>query len=540
VNVKHPIPALTGVATAVCLVLSSAAGAWAAGPSRPSLSLRATPAFAVALAPITSQLDIDGDGNDDAVVGDPYATVTGHREAGVVVVLWGGYTGTIGKGPRRTVLTQASFPGSKVETGDHFGWAVAMGDGTQDGRADILVGSPGEDWSGHPDAGITHLISAALENPDSYGELSAILTDQGDVGGTVETGDRFGSAVALWNTAGGHQLTGAIGAPGEDLRGQADAGVVNSFSRLGPGSRGQQVEQGGLAGLPGTSEAGDRFGAAVLVAPMQTVFGDDAGLAPTIVVGAPGDRVQPSGSPVRVRGGSVTSWDTSVGSSQRVTQDSPGVPGIAEEGDLFGSSLAFSKATSSPGADGDLVIGAPGEDLGSRRDAGAVSVFADELENRLQGRWTFTQDSEGFAGAAEAGDRFGQSVAMLPGPAAENLLVVGTPDEDVGSVADAGMAQTVAINSGSVSFHHVLSYTENAAGTPGRVRSGSHFGLVVSAMEGADESAFTVSSPYQGSGSVFVVSSTGQTRSWVPGADGIPVLSSGRFGWSVSGTGHQR
>jgi hypothetical protein len=496
---------------------------------------------AVATCAVTpSDLDLNGDGYDDAVVGDPYATVNGKAEAGAIVVLYGDADRRIGEG-KRSVLTQGSVPGSSVRAGDHFGWSVAVDDATGDGCADILVGSPGEDVSGHADAGLVHLISFVPDGKGGPGRSEAVVADQSEVAGAVETGDQFGYAVALSNNRGGDHPIGAIGAPGEDLRGLADAGVVNTFTQLTSPSLADQREQGRLGDrwLPGTAEAGDRFGASVLIAPMQVVSGEDTGIEPTFVAGAPGDRVRTATSPAGVRAGSVTSWEPVTGFDQLATSESPGVPGTSEEGDQFGYSLAFSEPNTAPGADGDLVVGTPGEDVGSVRDAGAVSVFADVKGRGLQGMRTFTQDSYDFDGHAEARDRFGHSVAVRPGTASENLLVVGAPFEDVGSVVDAGMVQTVAVDSGALTYNPVRSYTENAAGTPGRVTRGNKFGVTVSAMVGVSERVFTASSPYQGAGSVFVVNAADQARAWVPGSGGVPTLTSGRFGWSVSGLGSE-
>jgi hypothetical protein len=517
-------------------VVPEAVGAVADSPLAPAPSSRAVGSC----AGTPSDLDLNGDGYDDAVVGDPYATVAGKAEAGAIVVLYGDADRKIGEG-KRSLLTQASVPGSAVEAGDHFGWAVAVDDVTGDGCADILVGSPGEDVNGFADAGIAHLISFVPDGTGGPGAAKAVVADQSQVAGAVEAGDQFGYAVALSNTRGGDDPLGAIGAPGEDLRGLADAGVVNTFSQLTSPALADQREQGRLGDrwLPGTAEAGDRFGASVLIAPMQAVSGEDTGIEPTVVAGAPGDHVKTSVSPAGVSSGSVTRWDRVTSFQQVVTQESPGVPGTAEQGDQFGYSLAFSEPNTAPGADGDLVVGTPGEDVGSLQDAGAVTVLADVKGSGLQGMRTFNQDSYDFGGNAEAGDRFGHSVAVRSGTASENLMVVGAPFEDVGSVVDAGLVQTVAVDSGALTYDPVRSYTENAAGTPGRVTRGNKFGVTVSAMVGAGERVFTASSPYQGAGSVFVVNAADQTRAWVPGVGGVPTLTSGRFGWSVSGLGGQ-
>lgn len=531
------LPTIASLAVSTCLLSTTAAPAWGGGP------LPAGARAAVDLCRATeSHLDLNGDGYDDAVVGDPYATVDGKAEAGAIVVLYGDADRRIGEG-RRSVLTQASVPGSNVEAGDHFGWSVAVDDGTGDGCADILVGSPGEDWSGHRDAGIAHLISFTPDGAGGPGTPSALVADQSEVAGTVEAGDLFGYAVALSNYRGSDETLGAIGAPGEDLRGLADAGVVNTFSSFTSSHLAEQREQGRLGDrwLPGTAEAGDRFGAAVMVAPLRRTDGQDTGVEPSVLAGAPGDRISKPGSTSGVPGGSVTTWDTITSFQQVITQDSPGVPGTVEAGDLFGHSLAFSEAAVAPGANQKIAVGAPGEDVGTRGDAGAVSLFVDvdDAGSGLQGRHTVNQDSTGFAGTAESGDRFGYSVALRPGTGTEALLVIGSPDENIGQVANAGMVHTVAVDAGTGTAEPLTSYTENSAGTPGRVSAGNRFGVTVAAMQGLAETVFTASSPYQGAGSVFVVNQDGATRSWVPGLRGVPTLSGGRFGWSVSGLGSQ-
>jgi hypothetical protein len=101
------------------------------------------------------------------------------------------------------------------------------------------------------------------------------------------------------------------------------------------------------------------------------------------------------------------------------------------------------------------------------------------------------------------------------------------------------MAQTAAVDLGLATVTPVRSYTESSAGTPGTVARDNRFGLTVAAIRGRGETVFTVASPYQKAGSVFLVDQRERTRSWVPGAGGVPTLTGGRFGWSVSGLGSQ-
>ncbi|MET1006669.1 MAG: VCBS repeat-containing protein [Propionibacteriaceae bacterium] len=518
-NRQSRVPAIltiSGLAAAACL-------AWPAPV-----------AYAAVTCSSTSASDLNGDGYDDAVVGDPYATVNGKAGAGVIVVLYGDQDGRIGEG-KRAVYSQASVPGSNVESGDHFGWSVDLADVTDDGCADILVGSPDEDWDGHADAGIAHVISFTPDGKGGLGTPRARVLDQGDVDGTVEVGDQFGYAVALNDFYGGDEAFGAVSAPGEDLQGVSDAGVVNTFDYLEAPLHAQQRAQGQVAeagSLPGRAEAGDRFGASLIITPLEVTDGHDWGVEPSFLAGAPGDTVM-RGSTAIDNAGSITLWDPVTGYRRQLTQDSPGVAGAAEAGDQFGSSVAASE-TSSTGHR-VVAVGAPREDVGRVVDAGSVTVFSDVKRAGLQGRAAVSQDTSGFDGTAESGDRFGQVVALRSGSATTVRLGVGAPYENVGSVKDSGMVgiADIALSTGAITS--VGSYTENSAGTPGTVATSNRFGSTVTALQGQNESVLTISSPYQKAGSVVVVDAEDRTRSWVPGKGGVPSLTSGRFGWSVTG-----
>ncbi len=507
------------------LVLIAALLSWASEPAAAALGCRSS----------ASDTDLNGDGFDDVVVGNPFATVNGRAEAGSVTVLFGDADGRIGEGARR-VLTQASFAGSDVEVGDHFGWSVAVDDSNMDDCADILVGVPGEDWNGSADAGIAQLISLTPNLDGAASTVSATTISQAAVGGVVETGDQFGTTVALASSHGADNSLAAVGAPGEDVGSVVDAGAVNTFgSSYGSLVGGLQVEQGKGA-TPGTPEAGDRFGAALLIGRTDFPPGNDSGGRDTsFVIGAPGDEVSGHDD-----AGSVTTLGITAGEVLRYTQDSSGVPGAAETGDLFGSSLALSTTFAGPGTRQDVAVGSPGESVGSVAGAGSVILFVSE-NGGLRARKTFTQATAGVNGAPETNDHFGMSVALRPSAAAYGVaLVVGVPDEDVGSVQNAGLAQLFRVGASDASLSPGPTYTENRAGTPGTVAPGNRFGVAVGAAQGLDEDIIMFSSPYADHGSVFLTAAshtTGNTpvRSWVPGRGGIPTATAGRFGWALVG-----
>ena len=109
-----------------------------------------------------------------------------------------------------------------------------------------------------------------------------------------------------------------------------------------------------------------------------------------------------------------------------LTQNTAGVGDSSQTGDLFGDEVAFAPAgVGAPGT--KLAVSAPDED-GAANSTGLVQVFPmSDLDNED----TYTQSTAGVPGAAEAGDRFGSSVAIVTG-GSEQALIVGVPD-DVGN-----------------------------------------------------------------------------------------------------------
>jgi hypothetical protein len=446
--------------------------------------------------------DLNGDGYIDAVVGDPYATVGGQAEAGTVTILFGSADGRIGEGERR-VLNQRDL-GETPEPGDHFGWSVSIYSyqGVSETCHGLMIGAPGEDVDGHNNAGMAHVL---LINGGLAGEPErdvAKTVDQSEVGGTVEAGDEFGYAVAASMYGDVESVPIFVfGAPGEN----DDAGVVNAGSR--------QLRQG-VGGLPGRMQAGDRFGEVIGSLDYLPEYYDTSPL----YIGSPGDVVDGK------RGaGSVTVVDA-IGSPRLITQNTSAVPGTAEAGDHFGASMASGSRDFQ-----QVAIGAPGEDVGSVKDAGSVTVLKRTDETIYPGVG-LTQATKGMSGTVEAGDQFGAAVAYRD----DRTLAIGVPGEDLGSVVDAGSVQIVRVGKTKLSFPSP-SITENSPGTAGVVQADSRFGTTVTGVPGGDDEAiFAISSPFQDGGSVYVLSSdpTINPRSWKPGTGGIPGPGV-RFGQSV-------
>ena len=124
-----------------------------------------------------------------------------------------------------------------------------------------------------------------------------------------------------------------------------------------------------------------------------------------------------------------------------------------------------------------IVAGAPERTVDGKKRAGALVVWPMDAKGVPGSPSTITQSSSGVPGVNEAGDGFGYSLA-----ASGSTLVVGTPYENVGSLADAGSV-TVLERSGSTSFKGV-GITQNTAGVPGSSERYDMFGWAVAIDRG--------------------------------------------------------
>lgn len=472
--------------------------------------------------------DFDGDGRADAVVADPDATVAGAPRAGRVVVLYGDADGRVGEGARGTVQQGSGSVLGAPEAGDRFGAALAAADLDCDGSTDLLVGTPGEDVGSAVDAGLAQVVWG---DPGGLGTGLVSRSFGHDAFGTsVRAGDRLGSAVdALEDVGQGgtpapDAFALAVGAPGRDVGGAADAGWAGFVVPNDGGSLAMGLTQAS-PGIAGAAEAGDRFGAAVA---LGRLVGDGTVDA---VVGSPGEDV---GAVADAGALTVLASVYEDPTGTALDQGSPGVPGAPETGDRFGSALDAVRT----GTTTRLGVGVPREDVGRASDAGAVQLFRSGAV--LVPGDSLSQETAGVSGVAEAGDRFGERVALAgPGAGATgSRLVVGVPGED-GAAADTGLVQVLPLADPAAD----TAWTQASAGVPGTPQAGDRFGTSVAVVTGPTEQALLVGVPEETSGGrgvvdVLPLSSSGSgPRAWVPGTGGVPAAGAERFGAVVAGGG---
>jgi hypothetical protein len=374
--------------------------------------------------------DFDNDGFGDLAVGVPGEDLGAAPDAGAVQVLYGAADGLVSDGQ---VLTQGAggVPGAS-EGGDRFGAALVTGRFNSDAYEDLAVGVPGEDVGADGGAGAVVLLFGSAGGLGGGGRL---LTQD-----NPEPGDGFGSALAVGEVSDSGQLL--VGAPGEDVRSLTDAGAVSLISTPA-GDPDESLLYQGVAGVSGTAEPGDAFGAALAVGDFNSSDGIDS-----LAVGAPGEDV----GEVADAGAVIVSYAPGFGGPvglRQLTQDRP------EAGDRFGAALAEGIVAPLGGYadlavgvfsdDGNsLAVGAPGEDLGPAADAGVLDVLYNS-DSGLGGGGRQQLTQADAAGAVEAGDRFGASLSAPFFHESDVLedLGVGAPGETVGGRRGAGAVSVV-------------------------------------------------------------------------------------------------
>src|SRR5207253_7498307 len=262
---------------------------------------------------------------------------------------------------------------------------------------------------------------------------------EADVADAAETGDRFGSALAAGDSDGDGFADLAIGIPGADVGVNVDAGAVTVLygTATGLSASGSQTWDQDLPDVGECAETGDHFWGAL-------TWGDFNGDGfADLAVGVPGEDVDGTVDvgAVNVLYGSAARLSAT--NSQLWSQNSVGMPDVAEAGDHFGSALTAGDFNGDGFA--DLAIGVPDEDVGSVVDAGAVNVLygaASGLSTANSQSWQ--QDTPGVQDTAETGDHFSCAVAAADfnGDGFADLAI-GVPGEDVGAIVDAGAANVL-------------------------------------------------------------------------------------------------
>lgn len=429
--------------------------------------------------------DFNNDGFGDLAVGAPGEGIGSVRDAGAVHVFYGSAGGVSGFSQ---LFHQATANVDGVpQTGDHFGQSLAPGDFDGDGFDDLAIGIPGEKLGNTADTGLVYVLNGSSRGLTTVGARSLRQGTLG-IGGSSESGDRFGWALAAGNfnadTNGGRPVDDLlIGVPGEDFNGRTDAGVVHVlYGSAGAGVFGRDATiSENSPGMEGEANSGDRFGWSLATGNWNGDGAIDA------AIGVPYETVRDrreEGVVFSILGTSGQGLETT--RSQIMSQDTIFNTSEGRSYEHFGYALAagdFDSQAPRRTFD-DLAIGVPG-DLPS--NSGAVNVvYGTEHSFELIGQKWFQgkagPNGGALPGSKESDDLFGARLQAgdFDGNGAADLAI-GVPGEDVDSANSVGGVHVILSNGsdldprvGPTSF-----ITQDTRGVPGTNESGDQIGASI-------------------------------------------------------------
>ncbi|MFD6417359.1 FG-GAP and VCBS repeat-containing protein [Streptomyces sp. NPDC060194] len=388
----------------------------------------------------TAQADFNNDGFGDVAYSAGSSTVAGKKTAGQIVIVYGTPSG-ISSAKRQTFSQDSAGVPGTAETGDGFGWTSAYGDFNSDGFDDLAVGAQWEDVSGDTDGGTVVVLwgsASGLKGGTTVADPAPSAHDKW--GGSLAAGDFNGDGkddLAVGTTSntvhvirGGLTPSGATGgrytvkapimAQGNGSRmltagdvtgdGRTDL-VVEGFTDKAPNYFAENYF------FPGSSSGLTASGMKKLKPGIITDIGDVNGDGyGDIVSGVDWDAVEDGVTyPGAHKGGQANiTYGSASGpaASVAVHQETGAVPGGSETDDFFGGELSLGDIN----GDGflDLAVGAYGEDLGSFRNAGSVTVLYGSARglDTTGGIQYFHQDTPGVPGSSETDDGFGTEIKL--------------------------------------------------------------------------------------------------------------------------------
>jgi hypothetical protein len=454
--------------------------------------------------------DFNNDGLGDVAIAAPGESVGSVRDAGAVHIFYGSGEGFA---PRLSQLVhQATANVEGVpQTGDHFGQALVPGDFDGDGFDDLAIGIPGEKLGGTPDTGLVYVMNGSVGGLTPVGARSLRQGTLG-IGGTSESGDRFGWSLAAGNfnadAAAGRSVDDLlIGVPGEDFNDRTDAGVVHVlYGSAGAGvfGRDETISQNS-SGMEGDANSGDRFGWSLAAGNWNGDGAFDAAVGvPYVTVH---DRVE-EGVVYSILGTAGDGLQTT--RSQIMSQDTIFETAEGHSMEHFGFALAagdFDSKAPRRTFD-DLAIGVPG-DLPT--NSGAVNVvYGTEHSFELIGEKWF-QGKAGPSGGAlpgskESNDLFGGVLAAtdVNGDGAADLAV-GVPGEDIDGANDVGGVHLILSNGSALDprVGPTAFITQDTRAIAGDNESGDQIGAAINSTDFDNEgrSDLVIGCPGEGIGS---------------------------------------
>ena len=411
-----------------------------------------------------------------------------------------------------------------------------------DGYSDLTVGVPTEDsasvllFPAIVDTGSINVLYGSNAGASPVGDQT---WSQRSLGGTVRTGDVFGSALAAGDFNGDSVGDLAVGVPREGTGGGVN--LIYGTAGSGLSRSGNQVWTQDSPGILDEGEIDDFFGLAL-------ASGDFDGDGFTdLAIGVPGETL------VGVKCGAVsvlygTATGLSSARNQLWAESGSGLAGLpVADGDRFGAALAVGDFD----GDGfsDLAVGIPGKDIPSlsilspetANDAGAVRIlFGSATGLSVSGTQFWSQNSGGghagsIADVSEEHDLFGLGLAAgdFDGDGVCDLAV-GAPGESLSDIRGCGAVHAIYGGSNGLKLTGNQFFSRLTQGVFGGAFADAHFGQALTAadMDRDGKADLAIGAPFDtvsghaGAGSVNVIYSNLGGLNTTGGV----FLTQGRFG----------
>lgn len=338
-------------------------------------------AFSEAFGSSLAAADFGNDGFDDLIIGVPEEDFSGSFNNGGLVHEVPGSASGLNLASARAWHQDTALIEGTLEAGDAFGHALIAADFNNDGFADLAISAFAEDVGAIEDAGAVNVIFGRTGGLSADG--NQIWTqDTPGIEDQAEFEDLWGWSLAAGDFDNDGFVDLVVGSRYESVGTVAKAGAVQVlYSDSGGVSTRDELWTAGSPGLGGTVSINDWFSYSLVTGDFNGDGHDD--LAVGVLNGDTDNGVVLAGL-VQVIYGNVGGLSSD--NSQLWSQSTPGLPGVADQGDLFGISLASGYIDNDGFA--DLVIGAAGDNPSAEDNAGAVhvlfgaggTIFADGFE----------------------------------------------------------------------------------------------------------------------------------------------------------------
>ena len=359
-----------------------------------------------------------------------------------------------------------------------FGHALSSGDYNCDGFDDAAISMPGSIFGGSDGGRV--LVLYATDGGGGLRTVNRQIWSQSSagVGGVAEPSDDFGDALASgdFDNDGCDDL--AIGVHFDNIEGLINAGAVNVLygsAASGLSGDGSDYWHQGQNSAGAALEAGDRFGSALAVGDFDDDGFDD------LAIGVPRESVGNGAAEVENVGVIQVLFGRASGLSATgsvIMRRGTNLSGAPLEDEFLGGVLAAGNVNASPGD--ELVIGIPNFDISAGlEEAGAIMIVSD-VDGAVLDQ-TISQASAGIPGLEEAGDRFGDALALgdFDGNGFAEI-VVGVPREGVGAgnvLFDAGAVNIIDDSAGN---HAIWTQDELP---PEQAEAGDRFGAALAVAD---------------------------------------------------------